>query len=290
MKKRQRRRRIDPQTIHIFKQIGIGILVISFLTLLVYGIWHVTRANQFTIRNIEVRGGQTISHAQVEEKVWEQLQGTYIRLIPRVFTYTYPHDDIVSSLYEIERIKDIKVSRSGRNKLEVNFGEYVPFALWCEEVEMTPCTFLDKEGYAFSKAPDLKGRRLHRFEFIGKSPSVQEHFIESDSFYELNSLLALLADSGWFSVGAAVDAANDAYIYLAGGGELKVSLNQSPAETMNNLVTVLDADEFSHITPDNFKYIDLRFGNKVFVNEVFETPDIATTSEPAASTTLQSEE
>jgi hypothetical protein len=55
--------------------------------------------------------------------------------------------------------------------------------------------------------------------------------------------------------------------HIAGGGIIKVTTRMTTAETLSNLKTILDSKEFSHLEPGNFKYIDLRYGNKVFVNE-----------------------
>ena len=55
--------------------------------------------------------------------------------------------------------------------------------------------------------------------------------------------------------------------HIAGGGELKVTMRMSNDETIDNLETILLSDEFSHISPGNFQYIALRYGNKIFVHE-----------------------
>jgi hypothetical protein len=60
----------------------------------------------------------------------------------------------------------------------------------------------------------------------------------------------------------------DAFLHIVDGGELKVTLTQEPQVTVNNLNVVLTSEEFKGVQPGNFQYIDLRFGNKVFVNEV----------------------
>jgi hypothetical protein len=43
-----------------------------------------------------------------------------------------------------------------------------------------------------------------------------------------------------------------------------------------NLKTILASEEFAHIAPGEFQYIDLRFGDKVFVREA--NMDTSTTS------------
>jgi len=76
---------------------------------------------------------------------------------------------------------------------------------------------------------------------------------------------------------------------VVGGGEFKVTLTQEPEQTVENLLVVLTSEEFQGIEPGSFQYIDLRFGNKVFVNEELATPNEDVTSE-ISTTTEETEE
>jgi len=55
--------------------------------------------------------------------------------------------------------------------------------------------------------------------------------------------------------------------------------------TVNNLNVVLTSDEFTDIQPGGFQYIDLRFGNKVFVNET-PVEELVEPGENMASSTI----
>jgi hypothetical protein len=59
----------------------------------------------------------------------------------------------------------------------------------------------------------------------------------------------------------------EATFLVVGGGLLKVTLEQSVTNTLDNLRVLLASEEFQHIRPGNFQYIDLRFGDKMFINE-----------------------
>ena len=64
--------------------------------------------------------------------------------------------------------------------------------------------------------------------------------------------------------------------------KLLVSPSQSAQETFDNLRSILESEEFAHVTSGDFNYIDLRFGNRVFVNEeesVVEEAETATSTE-----------
>ena len=54
---------------------------------------------------------------------------------------------------------------------------------------------------------------------------------------------------------------------------------------MDNLLTLVGSEEFSHLAPGNFQYLDLRFNTRVFVNE--ELPN--DTSTPTSTSTADSE-
>ncbi len=72
---------------------------------------------------------------------------------------------------------------------------------------------------------------------------------------------------------------------MVGGSELKTVASKDAQETIDNLLVVLASEEFAHLKPGNFQYIDLRFGNKVFVNEELAVPEEEAASEEVATTT-----
>jgi hypothetical protein len=115
-----------------------------------------------------------------------------------------------------------------------------------------------------------------RFVSIGKDPADHVQAFDEGHYRTIHELTKLFAEAKWFVSKAEVDAAGDAFLTIVDGGEFKVSLKQPAAETVSNLLTVLGSENFAHIKPGNFEYVDLRFGSKVFVNEV--TIDSSTAS------------
>lgn len=68
MKKRTYRR-IDPGTALLIRQIIIGVLILSFFGLLITTVWFSTRIESLTISTVDVSGGETIPHTEVEAAV-----------------------------------------------------------------------------------------------------------------------------------------------------------------------------------------------------------------------------
>ena len=284
---------MNPSTVLVIRQSIIGSLIAAFFGLLLCCVWFLTRVDSLTIKEIVVKGGETISHAEVEKIVRAEISGTYVKIIPRTFSLTYPHKKILSEVNKVERIKNLSIVRFGGSKLVVEFDEYVPDALWCKESTSEGCYFLDENGYSFAAAPSLAGGSFLRFVAIGKEPSVQIQAFPVEEYKKIQELKVLFAESNWYVSKAEVDVAGDAFLTIVEGGEFKVALAQPAKETVDNLLTVLSSEKFAHIKPGNFEYVDLRFGSKVFVNEV--TIDAsATTTEgiaplPAPNVVLASE-
>lgn len=260
------------ETKQLLLNISIGLGVFTLLALVLSGIWFGTRADIVTIDQVIVTGGETISHAQVEGLVEAELEGSYLNYIPRRFAWLYPHDDIVAVVSATPRVKDPQVERR-KKALIIAFAEFEPAALWCDAVESNRCVFLDENGYGFAAAPDLAGGAYTRYVQIGQSASTSEVFTDADDFAALQELAHLLAIAGWPVSTIELDQARDAFIYLVGGSELKVSLTLTPTQTVDNLQTVLSSEQYADLVPGSFAYIDLRFGNKVFVSREGDPAD-----------------
>ncbi len=257
-------------------------MIAAFFGMLIVSVWYGSRVEALTIKQVTIAGGETTPHGDIERVVREKLSGSYLKIVPRAFAFTYPYEEILEAVKAVPRVKDVKVIRKGGTELHVEFSEYEPQALWCSESDMNNCYFLDESGYAFSKAPGLVGGSFLRIIAIGKQP--QEHVtpFNSDEYVRVIELKNKFSDNKWFVKRADIDTAGDAFLTIVDGGEFKVSLKQSADETVSNLLTVLGSQQFAHIEPGNFEYVDLRFGSKVFVNEVTTEVSASSTSSSSA--------
>ncbi len=249
------------------KQLIAGFSLLVLIALLLTATWYITRIEALQLKSVEVTGGFTIPHVAVEGIVWEELSGTYLRLIPRTFRYTYPEESIVAAVSSFPRLKQTSVMREG-SKLLVAFEEYEPYALWCQSATDDTCLFIDHTGYAFSEAPNLTGTALIRFQKNNDEPTLKTSVFESSFLREVSEFTeALERDLDLYVTHVHGEGDYDVLFTLSGGGMLKVSQTQPFSTSLANLKTILVSEEFAHIEPGNFQYIDLRFGDKVFVNE-----------------------
>lgn len=280
-KDKKRRKQLDPATVLLIKQILFGVFIFSIFALIVTTIWYGTRLSFFTIDEVSIEGGYTIDQNKVRAKIEEQLSGNYIKLIPKRFSYFYPEENIYNAVNQVERIKDVKVEKVSRKKVSVTYDEYIPDSLWCNKDRQDECFFLDQNGYAFGRAPNLSGSSLIRYfalesEFtLGKKPFKYEYYKNSREF------ISLVSQLGWFVKSVEISSVGDVFYVFVGDSEVKANLDMSALDTVTNLQTILNSDEFSHLKPGNFLYLDLRFGSRVFVNENINTEEeiISTTTE-----------
>ena len=264
---KSRRKQINPSTLLLLKNIGIGVLVISAVSLLFTAVWHGTRLPALTIIEVEARGGETIDLVAVESVTQEFLEGDYLGMIPYRFAWLYPKEQLREKISEIERVFNVAFKVHDRNILLITFDEYIPYALWCQSLEEQKCVFLDAEAYGFAQAPQLSGGNFLRFVTSGREPTPGEALVEAGGFSNLETLIKLFEQQGWLISHVEIDQVGDVFLAVVGGGEFKVQASDDPVKVVQNLLVVLESDQFQHIAPGNFQYIDLRFGNKVFVNE-----------------------
>ncbi|NCN52197.1 hypothetical protein GW943_00060 [Candidatus Parcubacteria bacterium] len=287
---RKKHRRIaasSPQA-GIGKQLLYGFITLFTVGVLGYGTWYLTRLSAVTIDQITVSGGETVSHALMEQKIADSLEGNYFFFIPKRFTFTYPESAIQAAAASVPRAKDVAVTREG-TKLHVTFGEYTPYALWCaDKISNTDCMFLSEDGYAFAKAPPLRGGALMRFTTETQTPERDTQPFTAEQLRNMYGFIDGLEKQFGFRVLAVTRSIDeDLFYHLGEGGTIYTTENADNETTFENLATVLKSDKFSHLTKDNFSYIDLRFGNRVFVNET-ETEKPTPIAQEHASTTTTS--
>jgi hypothetical protein len=278
---RPRRRWFHPNTVVLLRQCAVGFSVLAFLALLGIGVWHGTRLPSLTLAVVTVAGGETVPHELVRERVEAVLAGEYARFIPKRFAWLYPEVAIYDAIKTLPRVNDVSVERISGTELAVAFDEHLPSALWCESPENSACLFLDKRGYAFAAAPRLSGGIFIRYHSAARPLELGTEPFAAEDFASTQTLTALLAAEGFFVRSVEIDAARDAYFSLWGGGELRASLLQAPDRTFENFGLVRGTQEFSDLRPGTFRYIDLRFGNKVYINEELEKPESATAATSA---------
>jgi hypothetical protein len=264
---------LDPGTIVLIKQVFFGVLVFSAVALIITAVWYFTRLSNLTLSTVTVEGGITINKSNIATLTNEQLEGDYLKLVPRRFAYMYPEDEIVSKISEVDRIKDVAVERVSATELHVTFDEYLPDTLWCKLNTDTECLFLDETGFAFAQAPALSGESVVRYFATEQETELRTQPFSEQDYQTSKDFTELLSSIGWYVTKIEINSAHDVFYTLSQGGEIKATLTEPATKPFANLETILRSKEFDHLKPGNFQYLDLRFGTRVFVNEELIKPE-----------------
>lgn len=249
------------------------------------GVWYGTRIRAFTITDVAAEGGETIDLSAVRQEAQHILDGSYFFLVPKRFTYTYPHDEIVSALMRMPRVKDAAVARVSDTAISVTLTEHVPSVLWCPaESASAGCMFVSADGRAFAEAPPLEGTVFLRYVTEERAPEKDAVLASAEEFRETKEFSdALLARHGMRAYAVTETREGDVRYHVLGGGDLIVPRSANRDEIFGNLEAILTSEEFEHLVRGEFDYIDLRFGSEVFVKEAkaqIVPEEAATSSEP----------
>lgn len=290
---RNRKKKKVPQT-KLQKQLRFWLRVVILLAVLLVialtstGIYKGTRHPSVTLTTIDVQGGETIDHEVIRHRARELLKGTYLFLVPRTFAYFYPEEEIRAAIARIPRVHNVSVHRDSPTSIEVTFSEYVPIALWCDSLSATstePCLFVDRTGYAFSEAPHLTGSTFIRFVTENREPLVDETILSPQRLFALGEFMEALKERHEMRISAiTLTDEGDVTYHLVGGGEILVVESASIQDTFDTLESLLRAEQYAHLEPGDFEYIDLRFNDKVYIREA----GAATSTETGTASTSTS--
>lgn len=260
-------------------QITVGLCITIVLGLVITGVWYGTRVASLQITEVSIVGGYTIPHPEIEEKVRQRLTGTYFLLVPHTFRLFYPENAIIENIKSIARVKNVHLELVEGQELAVVFEEYRPYALWCESHDTKECLFLDEFGFAFSEAPDLTGGAFVRYIDTEHTPERKTQAFESTFIKNTQSFVEMLADELDLYV-THVEKVQDLDVEytVSGGGVLKVSQLVDMEKSFDNLKAILNSEDFIHLQNGAFQYIDLRFGDKIFLNEEGVLQDTASST------------
>ena len=173
--------------------------------------------------------------------------------------------------------------------LLITVSEHAPFALWCTSsvsttTPPTDCYFIDTHGRAYEEAPQLMGATIPRFVVEGKNPQKNEQMLAEDLVVRFLILSKTLNDSFGFGVVRATYTENhDVIFMLSTGAEIRFADKDTNEQVASNITSILTSKEFNVLKNGHFEYIDLRFGNKVFV-EKDPVLDSASSTRQATST------
>lgn len=235
------------------------------------------------ITEMKVSGVRAVSADVIEKFVWEKLRGHYFFVYARDNSFIFPRREIGAALVEqYPRIRAVSARRIGAHTLSLEIVERTPSFLWCGEVPdaeqslLSMCWFMDDTGFVFDRAPtfssgayeEIYGALIVRDDGIPLRGMIPySRFVFARAFGEAlrthlgTPIRTLFMAEGEYRI---ILSASTLYPMLT-GAEVRFYDGQNAETLMDNLLAALRV-QFPNgdISKKKLRYIDLRFGNKVF--------------------------
>ena len=247
-------------------------LGVATLLLVASAVW-LSHLEAITISKISVAGTSPPTANAVEAFIQHELAGKYWHLFPKANIAFFPRSAVEAAVLDaFPRLSSIELRLGDLDFIQAIVTERSSAALWCEaakEEEASDCYYLDQSGVLFEKAPEFEGNVFLRvYGGISKtSHTVGSQVLTPEQFKKLYSFIISLRDLKLAPTAVTIDAERDYTITLQGGMKILVGDNQDVSEVRENLEAILGADEFKDGKLERLEYLDLRFGNKVYLKE-----------------------
>ncbi|MBM2818033.1 MAG: Cell division protein FtsQ [Parcubacteria group bacterium] len=272
-KLRRRRRKI-----FAIKAVTVFLLLIGLVFLLSW----FSKISRLQIENIEVSGNSSLSSDEIIDVMKKETSAKYFMIFSKNSIFLYPKQSIMAKLADdFKKIDSVSIKSKGLKTLAVSIAERERNALWCfseagegsliKNENSSRCYFLDKGGLVFSEAPDFSGNSFLRYYGLldGTIDPIGENYMTHDRFKEVSRFVKSLEDLGINALEFQAESENDYAVNLKNGVKIIFDDKQPFDKTLENIQSILSEvdlkGEYSPTNPPKINYVDLRFGNKVYL-------------------------
>lgn len=266
----RRRRRVRRARLAIL----CGVLFL-FLLGIVIGLSWIPYIRIQAVRSV---GTETLASTTVEEFVTKKIEGRSLFVFPKNNIILYPKHEIEEQLRkEFPLLKKAEIHADNLETIRVEVGERYAKALWCGTYEggAEGCRLMDETGFVYS--PILMGELPPFVRYTGEasstlgytSPVEPKQFVSPKEFTTLLALVDALNQSQKQTsiVSVSIDEHSDARVTFGEGFVLLFALKDAGKDVYERFTLALASEPFLNKTINDFEYLDLRFGDKLYFKQ-----------------------
>lgn len=258
-------------------------LVFLLLIVFIFSLSLLSKISFFQIENIEVYGNSTISKNEIINAIRKEASTKYFMIFPKSNIFLYPKKTTEKKLEDdFKQIKKITIKSKGFKAVNVEIIERKPDSLWCfggveneksaqTNEHLKTCYFLDEDGVIFSEAPDFSGNAFIRYRGLiddTEQPIGKTYFPEG-KFREMSQFVSSLESLGLTVIEFYAESESDYEINLKNDIKIILDDRQPFSKIFENIQAISEEvdlkSEYSTSHSSKINYIDLRFGNKVYL-------------------------
>ena len=270
------------------RNIRIGIFC-ALVFLFLIGLVALSRAPFMRITSVVVSGASDDLVPSVQGDVESKISGAYLGLFARNNILLYPKSGLVGALLEeFPELKSVSMHVVGLHTLDVVAVERQPVALWCGvsapsalsaglfPLTYPNCFYLDENSFVYASEPiplnpaDVTDMPPYYGALSSGQGGVGGQFLSSQEFHTLYALVSAFQKSiqssgGAYGVaGVQVNADANIQVFFGDGFELRFLLSDNAGDVLQRFALAQSSDVFKGHTLADFKYIDLRFGDRIY--------------------------
>lgn len=260
------------------KVIFFSTLFVLILALISFAL-HIKKIN---IKNIEIVGNRVVESKEIVSLTQKEIAGNYLWIFPKSNFLIYPKNKIKDTLVmNLKRLDDVSVSIKNSETLIIKVTEHSGEYLWCGADPLmgmdidNRCYFMDFNGYVFDEAPYFSGEIYFRlygndFNIKPKNNNPTGSYFLQKNFSDLINFKKNLEMMGIQSYSFVLDENSDGNIFISKnptGAKIIFKINSDYPKMLENLESAISTEPLASAIKnklDTLKYIDLRFGNKVY--------------------------
>jgi len=247
--------------------------------LLVFALWQ----KQVRIQHIVVESNNATMQEAVRRVVEEVSLGARWYGAPKDSTFLLRKKDIQNALLSaFPQAENVSVHRMSLDAVRVSIEEREQVAQWCGDVVPPDITFggagaaygtcfsVDADGFIFAQvekdaensARNVEGE-VRYYGALEYDEPVGQQFAPVEEFAQLTLLTQALDAAGYRVPALLIVDEREVEFALLDGTWVRVLRSDEPEYVIDRLVTTLTADALD--TQQKLQYVDMRFGNKVYV-------------------------
>lgn len=256
MRARRRRRRVR-----------VVLILFLLVALLCGGVIGLTWLPFMRIEAVEVSGVESVPASLIQASAQKALLGTYWYLFPKNNIFLYPRTNISQQIQsQFSALMRVEVRARDFHTIDILVAERAPQALWCgnTNASSSPCLLLDQDGFAYASAADFFGNAYVHYFGALEGSSTPPEFLSVEKFHALSALVDELVKKTGTVSSVTIENMQDARVSFANGFDLLFSLQDTGAGILERYALALTADPFNKHPVEDFQYLDLRFGDKLY--------------------------
>jgi cell division septal protein FtsQ len=252
-------------------------IILFFLLVIILGLAIFSGHKNITVQTIIVSGNAAVQSDEVLKIANRDMAGRYWYLFAKNNSLIFPRAQIKKDLLkEIKTIKDVNISWSNWQEIDISIMERRPQAVWCgNDIKLpTDCFFIDKVGYIYSQAPVFSGTMFIKnyglpatIKNASSTDFLGQYYLSREIYTQIYNLIQILDQKEIKVVAVTYDNFDYKFI-LESGPEIIFNSKNSFELSFNNLFSAIETKNLD-LEKDSgvINYIDLRFDNKIVIGK-----------------------